>query len=405
MNRTPRLDLNPSSADRWTTCTASPHFILENWDKLPPDGSRYAEEGTTAHEVAASMLQNRAVRLTECPTEINSAMRSHAFDYADYVSSLREPGNKMVVETKFPLWYMPERNALVDVAILNPANAHIVDLKYGEGIIVSPVENLQGAIYARSVLPRIWAKQVPDSFPITIHIYQPRGRDMTQPHHTWETTWGELVDFTSERVEKPSRTVLNPKSSIVAWGQLVEGKLRTQFAPSDKACQWCPAKGFCAARQQSFTTDFEDLTLMEPKALPLATTLSQEQLVLVQTHGDDIIKWVKDVQDYIQERMKAGHALPGFKLVMSRGGNRYWTDPKKAALMLFAQTILKREEVIEEKTISPAAVEKLLGKNKLTADLMNLIGKPPGSPVIAPEDDKREAITDVTSDFTPISGE
>lgn len=389
--KAPRLDLNPSSAERWTTCTASPHFILENWDKLPPDSSRYADEGTTAHEVAAAMLLSREPNITQCPTEITPEMRGHAWEYSEYVNGLRAPGSTITVETKYPLWYMPERNALVDVAILNPKSAHIVDLKYGEGIIVSPVENLQGAIYARSVLPRILKKgHFEDSFPVSIHIYQPRGRDMTQPHHTWETTWGELVSFTSERVEKPSRTVLHNHSS------------KAVFAPSDKACQWCPAKGFCSARQSALTGDFGDLTLMEPKALPSATTLTEEQLALVQTHGDDIIKWVKDVQEYNTERMKAGHPLPGFKLVLSRGGNRYWTDPKKAAELLVAQTILKRAEVVEEKTLGPAAVEKLLGKNKLSADLMNLIDKPPGSPVIAPMEDKREAITDVASDFQPV---
>lgn len=391
MNKPPRLDLNPSSAERWTTCTASPHFILENWDKLPPDTSKYAEEGTTAHEVGAALLQEREPKVSECPTPIDGEMRWHAWEYSEYVNSLREPGNTMTVENKYPLWYMPNRNALVDVAILNPTNAHIVDLKYGEGIIVSPVENLQGAIYARSVLPHLWKKHPGDKFPVTIHIYQPRGRDMTQPHHTWETTWGELEEFTSDRVEKPSRTILHNHSS------------KAVFAPSDKACQWCPAKGFCAARQNQFTEDFEDLTLMEPKSLPLATTLTEEQLVLVQTHGEDLVKWIWDVQEYNAKRGHAGYVLPGFKMVLSRGGNRYWTDPKKAAELLVAQTILKREEVVEEKTLGPAAVEKLLGKNKLSADLMNLIDKPPGSPVIAPMGDKREGcLVDATSEFQSL---
>ena len=54
--RAPRLDLNPSAADRWTTCTASPGFILANADKIPPDdGTKFSQEGTTAHEVAAAI--------------------------------------------------------------------------------------------------------------------------------------------------------------------------------------------------------------------------------------------------------------------------------------------------------------------------------------------------------------
>lgn len=394
---TPRLDLNPSSSERWTTCTASPHFLLENWDKLPPSGSKFSEEGTTAHEVAAAMVLGREPNEAQCPTPIDGEMRMHAWDYMEYVNGLREKGSTITVETKYPLWYMPERNALVDVAIINPGNAHIVDLKYGEGIIVSPVENIQGAIYARSVLPRLWKKHVGDAFPVTIHIYQPRGRDMTQPHHTWETTWGELVAFTSERVEKPAQRIL-------VHGRSPQTLSALEFAPSDKACQWCPAKGFCSARQAALTGDFGDLTVLEPKALAFPDTLSEEQRVAVQTHGAEIKKWIDDVQEYNTERMKAGHPLPGFKLVLSRGGNRYWTDPKKAAALLLETTVLRKDEVIEEKVIGPAAVEKKLGKNKMNVDLVNLIDKPPGSPVIALFEDKGEAIAAVSAaeEFQPL---
>ncbi len=111
------------------------------------------------------------------------------------------------------------------------------------------------------------------------------------------------------------------------------------------------------------------------------------------------------MQSYNKEQMVAGGKLPGFKLVLSRGGNRYWSDPIKAAKLLLESTILKRDEVIEEKVIGPAAVEKKLGKHKFSADLMNLIAKAPGSPCIAPEEDSRELIgvVDAESEFEALS--
>lgn len=399
MKKPPRLDLNPSSAERWTTCTASPHFILENWDKLPDDTSRFAEEGTTAHEVAAAYLLDR--KPGECPTPVQPEMHVHGWDYMEYVQNLRTPGSKLIVETKFPLWYMPERNAMVDAAVVNKESLHIVDYKYGEGIIVSPVENLQGAIYARSVGPRL-GFQPPEEFPVHIHIYQPRGRDMTQPHHTWETTWGELAMFTSDRIEKPARNILMQQRTMSAkTGQPIV----LQFVPSDKACQWCPAKGFCSARQQFLTRDLEDLTVIEDKPLPLATTLSEEQRILIQRHGSDIKKWIDDVQEYNTQRGTEGHVLRGFKLVLSRGGNRYWTNQKAVIDGLLADTVLRRNDIVEEKVIGPAAVEKLLGKGKLPASVINLIDKPPGSPVLVPVEDKRPAIGNAASEFEKISEE
>jgi len=154
LKRTKRLDLNPSSADRWTTCTASPQFIYDNWDRLPVEERTWADEGTTAHEVAAALLQDRNPDPKNCPVPVEKEMHGHAWDYAEYVAGLRKPGSKLMVERKLPLFYLEGRNAIIDAAVLNPDSLHIVDLKYGEGIIVSPEDNLQATIYAKTV---VWA--------------------------------------------------------------------------------------------------------------------------------------------------------------------------------------------------------------------------------------------------------
>lgn len=398
----PRLDLNPSSADRWTTCTASPRFIMENWDKLPPGDTIYNQAGTAAHEVASAYLQDREPGTT--PVPVDEDMLWHGWNYQEYVLGLKEPRAILTVERKYPNWYMPERNAMIDAAVLNPRNLHIIDYKYGEGIPVSPVENLQGSIYARDVIESFDKGGLSKDFPVTIHIYQPRGRNSEDgPAHTWQTSWGELREFTEERVSKAAAKILWDRGTDM----FPETGPILKFAPSDKACQWCPAKGFCAARLAHLTGEIDvlsEFTVVGADApdLPLAHALSTQQRAAIQTHAPELIKWLKDVLDYNAE-VFPNDPLPGFKLVLSRGGNRAWSDPKKALELLLESTILKKEEIVEEKAIGPAAVEKLLGKNKLSADLMNLIVKPPGSPVIAPEGDKREAITsDASTDFAPI---
>ncbi len=382
--RPPRLDLNPSSADRWTTCTASPRFILENWDKVPSSDTVYNQEGTTAHEVASAYLLNKEPDQSKCPSPIDADMRWHGWNYAEYVIELCGKNPKLIVEQKLPLWYMKERNAIVDAAVLNEDSLHVVDYKYGEGVVVHPENNLQAAIYAISVgLTR--GVPIPSDFPVFIHIYQPRGRGSEDgAAHVWETTWLEVCKLTE-------------KVTDVAKG-IQDGTEIPMFAPSDKACQWCPAKGFCKARQDSMLEGL-DIIEAQPRPLPLATVLTLEQRAVIQKHKADIVSWLNDVEDYNTERMRAGEMLPGFKLVTSRGGNRYWSDPKKAAALLLKDTVLKREEVIEEKVAGPAAIEKLLGKKKFSVELTNLITKNPGVPVIAPESDKREAIGNALTDF------
>lgn len=387
--RQPRLDLNPSAADRWTTCTASPGFILANADKLPSDDSTsFSQEGTTAHEVAAAYLQDREPNPDKCPTPIDAKMLWHGWCYADFVSGLRKPGSRLLVEQKLPLWYMPERNCIVDATVINPQELHQIDFKYGEGVSVHPENNLQCITYVKNVVEKHLGP-LGHEFPIFVHIYQPRGRNAADsPFHTWTTTWGEI--------EKLARSIANNASVILNS----EGHqdIFLDFKPSEKACQWCPAKGFCSARQAELTKNVNVMSIVH-QDLPEANVITLTQLGAVLKYKDQITKWLKDAEEYALQFMKGGGKIPGFKLVTSRGGNRYWSNPKAAAKLLLA-TILKREEVIEEKVIGPAAAEKLLGKNKLSADLMNLIAKPPGQPCIATDDDPREScLLDGADDF------
>lgn len=375
--RTPRLDLNPSAVSRWVPCTASPRFILENADKLPDDKTKFNLEGTTAHEVGAALLEGREINLSECPTPITKEMHRHAWGYYEYVQEL---GGNPIVERKFPLWYMPGRNGKVDVLTINGNHTHVVDLKYGKGVIVDPFENLQGAIYARSALTTA-IRSIPEGSlmesPVSIHIYQPRGRGAEDsPFHVWETTWGVILEFTKQ--------VTDAATLILADGE-------TEFAPSTKACQFCPAKGFCTARTKEFKRDIEVLATVEtgPKHFPPVKAISAKQLAAVLEHGDAIKQWVDDAREYALDYLKGGGTIEGWKLVLGRQGNRYWTNPEQAAKLLLKDTHLRENEVWEKSVVSPGGAEKLLGKKALTLDLLNLVARADGKPTIAPAADKR----------------
>ncbi len=396
----PRLDLIPSSAERWTTCTASPQFLMDNWDKLPQSDTVFSKEGTTAHEVAAATLEGREPDTKDsykCPTPVDKAMRWHGWNYAEYVNDLRvDEESVLLIERKLPLWYMPGRNAIVDAAVINSDSMHIVDYKYGAGVVVATEGNLQLVIYAYNIAKTLDAFPA-DDFPVTLHIYQPRGRASEDaPVHKWETTWG-VIKSIGDRIAATAEDIQH--------GNLFP-EFQPVFAPSEKACQWCGAKGFCAARQQSFAKDFEPLAVIDdkPKQLPTAQAMDDAQLAAIVQHGDTITKWVKDVKEYALQRMRAGGTIPGFKLVLSRGGNRYWSDPVRAAKLLIKDSVLRDEEVWEKSVISPSQVEKLIGKNKFPKDVFNLIAKPQGQPVIAPMEDKREACSiEAANEFEVIA--
>lgn len=374
------------------TCTASPRYCLENADLIPEDlGSPFSREGNTAHEVAAAFLQDRQPDPANCPVPIDAEMRMHGWDYAEYVQGLREKNSLLFVEQKTPLWYYEGRNAIVDAAVSNPLILHIVDYKYGAGVVVEVKGNKQLAIYARQVAGPM---NLSEDFPIHCHIFQPRSPNSVEsPAHVWETTWGEIKAITDD---------IAANAYIILNNNRVKGPM-LDFEPSEKACRWCPAKGFCPARQKELLDGIEALDTIETKPLPVPPVIPIEQLAAILKHRKQIIQWLNDAEEYALERMKEGHEVPGFKLVLSRGGNRYWVDPKEAARLLVSTTILKRGEVVEEKTISPAAVEKLLGKKNLPTDLMALITRSPGGPEIAPVEDKREEyLLKAENEFEPL---
>lgn len=388
----------PSAADRWMSCSASPRFCLENAHLIPEDlSSKFSKEGNTAHEVAAAYLQDRPPNPDNCPTPIDAEMRLHGFYYADYVQSLRTEGaglSKLIVEQKSPLWYYEGRNAVVDAAVINPDSLHIVDYKYGAGVAVSPFQNRQMVIYGRQTAGSL---SLPPEFPVFLHIYQPRNRESDEPVKVWQTTWSEVYLLSEEIADHAQVIQINHRTQ----GQPLD------FAPSEKACRWCPAKAFCPAREKEMLDGLEPLVVTEPpKALPMPAALLPAQLAAILKHKSNVEKWLKDVAEYATERLKEGHEIPGFKLVLSKGGHRFWRDPKKAAELLVQSTVLKREEVIEESVISVAAAEKLIGKKKFNTELTALIGKPEGNPVLAPLDDPREECrVRAETEFTVLSDE
>ena len=104
---------------------------------------------------------------------------------------------------------------------------------------------------------------------------------------------------------------------IADAAQVIQINYRVQgmpldFRASDKACQWCPAKGFCAARQAQLLDGIEALAVIDdsPKELPPVTSISTPQLAAILKHKSQIEKWLKDAEAYALQRMSDGNAIP-----------------------------------------------------------------------------------------------
>lgn len=378
-----RISLQPSAAHRWLNCTASPRFLAEHEAKLPKRDTEWSTEGTLAHEIAEKMLLGE-------PWSCDPVMAEHVQGYVERVKAnlaTARTGATLHVETKVPLFYMPDRTGRIDTAIKDVPDAVLIirDLKYGEGVTVEAKGNEQQAIYAESFIRDQWADMPADGI-IRIIIDQPRAREGATVKD-WVLTRRELSAFCT-RIGAVARKIIADED--------------TQFCPGD-ACRFCDAKGICPARGNQALAVLPEDTTMQLGGLPTPEGLTEDQMRRIVEAKGRLIEWLESVEAHVFARLSEGKDFPGFKLVEGRS-NRTWADEAEAAKKL--KPFLGKEALWSApKLLTPAQAEKALNKPlkpvtpQLEKALARLIVKPEGKPVLAPESDPRPALN-----LNPLEG-
>lgn len=383
MSNPRRPSLRPSGAKRWLSCKASPGLI-SRLVGVPEDSGSYANEGTKAHELAAACL------LKGWDGELfdDKEMLGHVRGYYDLVVG-HAKGNVIAVEQPLPLWYDPASPPGTTDAIIvqeDGKRVFIDDLKYGAGVSIQAKQNPQLAIYARSAM-EYYGETYPftDSTLVTLCIYQPRivGEE---PVRLWALSYKELKAFCAE-IETTAHSIL-------------ADPFNQPYAPSDEACQFCPAQAVCKARAEYLLgelplNDAEELLESQspPPELPSPELLTLEQLAKVVGVSKHLVKWLNDCKEHGEKLLTEGKPFPGFKLVAGKS-NRAWTDEADAEK--FLRGMFRREAIYTEKLVSPTQAEKMMNA-KTTRDrswtrFAELVTKPVGGPSMVPQDDPREAI-------------
>lgn len=379
-----KLTMSPSSADRWLTCLGSVRLIARNQHRIVETTSKFAEDGITAHDYAGKLAEGQ---LIEIPAH-HSFMLPAIEDYLAFLESVKQPGDVHFVEQKFPLWYQPTRNGYID-SILVGDRLRVTDFKFGEGKAVYAYQNRQCAIYGRTALAYLESLGLwdfPNDMPVTIDIIQPRCSRGT-PHSQWDLTVGELRAWGAEIVEPSVFRILNEED--------------LPFSPSEEACQWCDAAGFCESRAAWLlgdeAVDILGAVICDGEVhLPDPQTLSPEVLSRIASKEKLITGYFSKLFAYGEAQIQAGKPqnFPGWKLVQGNAGDRTWSDPR-AAETLLANHLPKAERTTPAIVISPAQAEKKLKAHKIKPSAQfkavweKLIYRPPGGLKLVPESDAR----------------
>jgi hypothetical protein len=374
---------------------------------LPDTSSKFADEGTAAHELAAWALEagndasayiGRIITTDDHEFVVDNDMATNVQVYIDAIRDYAE-ANELMIEQRVDFSHVvnvPDQGGTSDAIILTGDGEEIQvhDLKYGRGVKVDAVQNEQLMLYALGALNEYG--MAGDFKRVRMVIHQPR------LHHVSEFTCTveDLQKFAKHAGERAfhAMQVLNTEKPEAYSHHLT---------PGDKQCQWCKAKPNCPKLakhvEEVVGRDFGYLTSEAAdvdKILADSDTPISDKMRAV----DLIEDWCKAVRAEVERRLFDGVAVPGFKLVEGKRGNRKWDKPAEVEATLKSMR-LKVEEMYDFTLISPTTAEKLhkagtIGKRQWPR-LQELITQSEGKPSVAPENDKRPAlvITAVIDDF------
>ncbi|NME94433.1 DUF2800 domain-containing protein [Clostridium cochlearium] len=363
---------SPSAAHRILACT--PSLLLEQ--QYPKETSNYAAEGTAAHDLGEYKLKKALKIRSKKPTsEYDSDEMDEMTDiYVEYCLGLIEKVKEkckdpqILIEQKLDFSdYVEGGFGTGDLVVVGDKELHVVDLKYGKGIIVSAEKNPQIMLYALGAISLF--DMLYDIEKVTMTIVQPRVDNFS----TYEMSVDDLLKWAEEE--------LKPKAELALKG---EG----EFCAGEH-CRFCLAKNQCRARA------LKNLELMKYEFADPAL-LSDEEIAEIIGIAGELSKWADDIYTYATAlAINEGKQWSGFKLVEGRTRRKY-TDEKAVAETAKAAGYI---DIFKQSLITITEMEKLMGKKKFKEVLGSLVKTPKGKLTLVPDSDKRKAVEPIGSEF------
>lgn len=406
------LALQPSSFKRTMMCPGWANLCRGLPKGAPSD---FANEGTLAHDIGSCCLARKqdpyayvkrtgyvnakgGVCYDEDP---GNAVYSKVIDdemagfVSDYVQAAKDIEASMVnpmvkIEEKLDLsWLVPGMYGTGDfVAVETLGRIHVLDLKYGRGVLVEVEDNPQLKIYALGALRENNPDMVEE---VVVTIHQPRAPHPDGPVRTITYGVTELYEWGSH-VLKPAAEASQQPAAALNPGEW---------------CLFCPANygaGFCPAKAKDMFGDAdivlgEDLVPVDENPVVEPETWTSEKLDRMLKFCDAWDTCAKTIRTEAHRRLEAGEkdAPAAYKLVQGKLSNRAWAEPDDIPVKF--QKVLDRNDIYKEIQVEgPAGIERALKKKGLKpaeiAELVNplLKERTAGKASMVPVEDKRPAL-------------
>ena len=354
--------LSASGAHRWLNCTPSARLELEFDD----NSGEAAAEGTAAHALSEHKLRKALKMRSKKPVSPydSDEMDNYTDGYVEFVLEVIEQAKQIcsdpliLIEQRLDFSnYVPDGFGTGDCVIIADGTLHIIDFKYGQGVLVSAEDNPQMKLYALGALDLF--DGIYDIEMVSMTIYQPRRENVS------------TSTVSKENLYQWAEEVLKPKAELAFNGD-------GNYCPGEW-CQFCRAAVKCRARAEAKMK----LATFEFALPPL---LSDEEIAGILSSIGDLTSWANEIIAYATDAaVNHGKKWPGFKVVEGRSNRKYKDEEAVAE----AAKNAGYRDIYKQSLITITEMEKLMGKTKFNEVLGGLVIKPPGKPTLVPVSDKR----------------
>ena len=373
--------LSASGSERWLNCTPSARLEDQFGTRTT---SKFAEEGTIAHEYAEiCMLRDVLDNITEVTFNVrleeilnkeqfNDEMLDEIPKYIDYCSEqfqaakLRTPDAIIEIERSIDLSeFIPEGKGLCDCNIIADSVLEVIDLKYGKGVQVSAVKNKQLMLYGLGAFK--YYEMHYDIKTIRLTIVQPRLNSIS----SWDISVEELLQWANTELKEKARMAFD------GLGDIMPGT-------------WCK---FCSIKTKCKTLANENLKI-EKFGQKRSELLTDDEIANIIARAPLLVEWANSIHEYaIEQALTNNKVWPGFKLVEGISRRKWYDEEKVGDIILQRVPTFDENDIFKSKLRSITDIEKLVGKKKFGETFGDLVIKPQGKPTLVHESDKRPPLS------------
>ena len=361
---------------------------------IKDEGSDYAAEGTLAHAIGALKLARaftpmsaaefkKQLKALQKDPRYNPEMDGFTDEYLDLVKSIayaHEEKAHVAIERRLDYGaYVPDGFGTGDCIVVGEGVLNITDFKYGKGVFVEAVGNVQMRLYALGAY-QLYRMLYPIKT-VTMTICQPRLGNIASDTITLD----ELLAW-AEKIRTPA--------------QIAYTGFGSRFVPGSH-CQFCALAATCRERTG------ENMAVIRGAAvdghLPLPPYITDEETgqILTELAVLDVKHWITKLERHTTDVILNGASIPGWKVVAGRGDRAFMDQDK--AFTAIESTGTPHAMLFDTVPKSVAAIETMLGKKAFRETVEPFVVKQQGKPTLAPETDRRDPYKRPTAveDFGP----